>query len=155
MIWPTAWLPIAAQGEMTIAQVTLLVTAIPCGLGAIFILIAYLRGRMTAGWVKVTGVVVDRATGGTSGGMPAIYPTFRWRDRQGDVHQRTSMVRASLGPSPGKQIPVLYDPEQPSRGVIDSYAQTLRIFFPIGIALVVIGVLAGTATLVLGSSSGS
>ena len=134
---------------MTTAQVTLLVTAIPCGLGAIFILIAWLRGRMTQGWIQVPGVVVDRATGGTSGGMPAIYPTFRWQDQQGQVHQRTSMVRASLGPSPGKQVRVRYDPTEPSRGMIDSYVQSLRIFFPIGIALVVLGVLAGAMAFAL------
>lgn len=133
-------------------QAALLATAIPCGLGMLFILIARIRGRMIKGWTRVTGVVVDRSTGATTGGMPAMYPTFRWRDQHGQDHQRTSMVRASLGPAPGKLIPVLYDPAEPSRGIIDSYVQTLRIFLPIGVGLVVLGLAAGTMTMVLSST---
>lgn len=140
---------------MTTTQAALLITAIPCAIGAIFVLLAHLRGRMTRGWVKVTGVVVNRRTRETTGGMPARNPTFQWQDQQGNVHQRTSMVGASLGPSPGKQVAVLYDPDEPSRGIIDSSVQSLRIFFPIGIACIVVGVLAGAMTLSLGSGLGS
>ncbi len=91
---------------MTSTQAALLVTAIACGIGGVFLLVGYLRVRMTRGWTRATGVVVDRATGARPGGMPALYPTFQWQDQAGQVHQRTSSVRASLGPSPGKQVPV-------------------------------------------------
>lgn len=134
---------------MTSTQGALLVTAIGCGLGGVFLLIGYWRVRMTRGWTRTTGVVVDRATGARSGGMPALYATFQWQDQGGQVHQRTSSVYASLGPSPGKQVPVLFDPENPSRGIIDSYVQSGRIFFPIGAILVVLGIVAGVMMMAL------
>jgi hypothetical protein len=101
-------------------------------LGAVFTSIAAIRTRMMRDWSRTTGVVVSRRTGGASGGMPAIYPTFRWEDQQGRVHQRTSMMRASLGPKPGTQVPVRFDPDEPSRAVIDGYVQSGRIFYAIG-----------------------
>lgn len=134
---------------MTSTQGALLITAIACGLGGVFLLLGYLRVRMTRGWTQATGVVVDRATGARSGGMPALYPTFQWQDQAGQVHQRTSSVRASLGPSPGKQVPVLFDPEEPSRAIIDSYVQSGRIFFLIGAIVVVLGIVAGVMAIAL------
>lgn len=137
---------------MTTIQAAALITAIPCGIGAIFLLIGYFRGRMTRGWAQATGVVVRRATGARSGGMPAIYPTFQWQDQHGRVHQRTSMVRASLGPSPGKQVPVLFDPQEPSRAIINSYVQSGRIFFLIGTILFAVGLGAGVLAIALSAS---
>ncbi len=127
---------------MTSTQGVLLVTAIACGLGGVFLLIGYLRVRMTRGWTRTAGVVVDRRTGARSGGMPARYPTFQWQDQAGQVHQRTSSVYSSLGPSPGKQVPILFDPEKPSRAIIDSFVQSGRIFFLIGAIIVVLGIVA-------------
>ncbi|TXL62009.1 DUF3592 domain-containing protein [Aeromicrobium terrae] len=124
-------------------QAILLITGVPVGLGLVFWTIATLRTRMTRDWVRTTGLVVDRRTGRADGGMPAIYPTFRWQDGHGNVHQRTSSVRASLGPAPGKQVPVLYDPIEPSRGIIDSYVQSGRIFYLVGGILLGLGLVAG------------
>jgi hypothetical protein len=106
-------------------------------LGAVFTGIAAIRSRMMRDWTRTTGVVVSRRTGradsaGGMGGMPAIYPTFRWEDQQGRVHQRTSMMRASLGPKPGTQVPVRFDPDEPSRAMIDSFVQSGRILLAIG-----------------------
>ena len=73
--------------------------------------------------------------------MAAIYPTFRWEDQHGVVHQRTSMMRASLGPRPGPQVPVRFDPDDPSRAMIDTYVQSGRILYAIGGAVLVLGLL--------------
>lgn len=119
-------------------------------LGLVFLSLGWLRGRMVAGWTRTTGIVVNR-DGNTSGG-PALYPTFRWWDQHGQEHQRTSSVRASFGPSPGKQVPVLFDPDKPSRAVIDSTVQTGRIFVIIGGLIIAIAV-AGSVTFLIALGS--
>jgi hypothetical protein len=101
-------------------------------LGAVFTGIATVRSRMMRDWTRTMGVVVSRRTGRADGGMPAIYPTFRWKDHEGRAHQRTSLVRASLGPKPGAHVPVRFDPDDPSRAMIDSFVQSGRIFYAIG-----------------------
>lgn len=121
--------------------VPLILGGVATVLGAIFTGIAVIRRRMTRGWTPTTGTVVDRRTGRTDGGMAAIYPTFRWQDQDGRVHQRTSMMRASLGPKPGAQVPVRFDPDDPSRAMIDTYVQSGRILFAIGGGVGVLGLL--------------
>ena len=121
--------------------VPLILGGVAAGLGVLFTGIAVIRGRMTRGWTPTTGTVVDRRTGRTDGGMAAIYPTFRWEDQDGRVHQRTSMMRASLGPKPGAQVPVRFDPDEPSRAMIDTYVQSGRILFAIGGGLAALGLL--------------
>jgi uncharacterized protein DUF3592 len=117
-------------------------------LGLIFIAIGWLRGKMVRGWTSTTGMIVNRD--GSTTGMPALYPTFQWRDQHGLDHRHTSMVRASLGPRPGTAVEVLYDPGDPSRGIINSAVQSGRIFLVIGgvIAVVALG-LAGFLYVVL------
>lgn len=119
-----------------------LISGIAIFLGLIFFTFGYLRGRMTRSWTQTTGIVVDRRDGRTSG-IPALYPTFRWRDQNGQDHQRTSWVRASLGPRPGKQVPVKFDPANPDRAVIDSTVQSGRIFIGIGIGIAAVGLIIG------------
>lgn len=124
-------------------------------LGGVFFAIGYLRGAMMRGWIRTTGQVVNQRGDPLRGSMPAYYPTFRWRDQSGVEHRHTSMMGASLGPSPGKLVSVLYDPKNPSRGVIDSTAQSGRNFSYIGIAIVAVGVLGAAVALVLvGQSPG-
>jgi hypothetical protein len=106
-------------------------------IGLVFITIGWLRGRMVRGWTSTTGMIVNRD--GSTTGMPGLYPTFQWRDQQGQEHRHTSIVQASLGPKPGKTVQVLYDPEEPSRGIINSAVQSGRIFLLIG------GIIAGLA----------
>jgi len=108
-------------------------------LGLIFLTIGRLRRRMTRTWSRTTGVVVNRRDGSTTG-MTARNPTFRWRDQHGADHQLTSDVYASLGPAPGTSVPVLFDPENPARAVIDSMAQNGSIFVGIGAGILGLGV---------------
>lgn len=110
---------------------------------AVFFGVAWFRGQMARGWTATTGVVVNRRTGQPSGGLPANYPTFQWRDAAGNTHQKTSSMKQSFGPSPGQPVPVLYDPRDPTRGMIDTYAQSGRIFWTLGIFVLVLGVLIG------------
>ncbi len=138
---------------MTPVLVGVIIGATACGLGGLFTLIGYLRGRMTRGWLPTTGVVVRRRTGDISGGMAELWPTFQWQDQHGQVHQRTSNVRASLGPSPGKHVPVRFDPDQPSRAIIDSMAQNGQLFFLIGITVMAVGVLGGVVLVVTWATS--
>jgi len=122
--------------------IALLIGGISILLGGIFITIAAIRTRMTRGWVRTTGIVVDQRTGRADGGIPALYPTFQWQDANGRVHQHTSMVSASLGPRPGKRLAVLYDPRNPARAILDTFVQSGRIFYLVGGLVTGIGVLA-------------
>lgn len=131
--------------------VPLILGGVATGLGMVFTAIALIRTRMTRSWTVTTGIVVNRRTGRAEGGMAAIYPTFQWQDQHGRVHQRTSMLRASLGPRPGAPVPVRFDPDEPSRAMIDTYVQSGRILFPIGGGLLALGLVvlltAGTLAL--------
>jgi len=40
-----------------------------------------------------------------------------------------------LGPRPGTHVPVRFDPDDPSRAMIDTYVQSGRILYAIGGAL--------------------
>lgn len=122
-------------------------------LGLVFITIGWLRGRMVRGWTSTTGMIVNRD--GTTTGLPALYPTFAWRDQHGQDHQHTSIVRASLGPKPGQQVTVLYDPDEPSRGIIDSAVQSGRIFLAIGGVIAVLAIVLSSSLLLLLSTFSS
>ncbi|MCR4513535.1 DUF3592 domain-containing protein [Aeromicrobium sp. 50.2.37] len=124
------------------ALVPLVAGGIPAVLGVVFLTIGLVRQRMTRGWIRTTGVVVDRRSGRADRGMTSIYPTFQWQDEHGQVHQHTSSVKQSLGPSPGTAVPVRYDPQRPSRGTIDTFVQGGRIFVYIGAGLLVVALVA-------------
>lgn len=107
-------------------------------LGLVFFSFGYFRNRMIKGWVATTGTVTKKD--GRTSGMPSLYPTFTWTDDTGTQHSRTSQVRASLGPRPGSQVPIRYNPKNPDAAIIDSIAQSGRIFVFIGILIIVLGV---------------
>jgi len=117
-------------------------------IGLIFRTFGRRRVRMIQSWSRTTGVVVTGRHGRTTG-MTERNPTFQWRDQYGTEHQHTSNVYASLGPAPGQEVPVLFDPENPSRAVIDSGAQSGRMFVALGTGMLV----AATAIVLLGAAS--
>lgn len=129
--------------------IVLLVGGIPLLIGSVFLAIAAIRGWMTRGWMRTMALVVDRRTGRADGGMPAQYPTFRWKDATGRVHQRTSWVSQSLGPAPGARLPARYDPRNPSRAILDTFTQSGRIFYLIGGVLAGVGVIVGVAAAIV------
>ena len=110
-------------------------------LATIFIALGTIRRRMARDWVTTTGQVINQRGDPLASRMPARYTTFRWRDASGAEYRRTSSVSASLGPAPGKLVPVKYDPNDPSRAVIDSFVQGGQIFTIIGIGVAVFGVI--------------
>ncbi len=114
---------------------------VPVAIGLVFLAIGLVRTRTTKDWTRTTGVVVDRRTGRADTGSAALYPTFQWQDQHGEVHQHTSGIRQSLAPRPGRAVPVRYDPQDPSRAVIDTVVQGGRLFTWIGAGLLVLGVL--------------
>jgi len=126
------------------ALAPLLAGGIPAALGLVFVGVGLALSRRSRHWTPTEGVVVDRRSGRADRGMTALYPTFQWRDANGEVHQHTSSVRQSLGPSPGTVVPVRYDPDRPDRAMIDTYVQGGRIFLHIGVALLAAAVLALT-----------
>lgn len=105
--------------------------------GLVFFFLGFLRNKMIRGWTSTTGTIIQK--NGSLTGMPSLYPTFTWVDSAGAEHKRTSQMRASLGPRPGTQVPIRYNPTNPDAAIIDSLAQSGRIFIFIGIGVAVIG----------------
>ena len=127
-------------------KVVLLIGGIAMLLGLIFILIGRIRHGMTRDWVETQGQVISKH-GDPLNGMTARYPTFRWQDSSGTEHRHTSMMGASLGPRPGTLVQVKYDPDNPSRAMINTAVQNGRLFGFIGIAIAVLGLLGATYAL--------
>ena len=121
-------------------QVAAIIGGVALLLGILFFCFGYFRNRMIKGWVRTTGTITKKH--GSLEGMPSLYPTFTWTDDSGTQHSRTSNVRASLGPRPGTQVPIRYNPTNPDAAIIDSLAQSGRIFIIIGIVIVVVGLFA-------------
>lgn len=121
-------------------------------LATIFIALGTIRRRMARDWVTTTGQVINQRGDPLASRLPARYTTFRWRDASGAEYRRTSSVNASFGPRAGTLVPVKYDPNDPSRAVIDSFVQGGQIFTIIGISLAVVGVLGASFALWMISS---
>jgi hypothetical protein len=134
--------------------IALIIGLVPLLLGVIFASIGLLRRRMMRDWVPTTGQVINRRGDPLATRMPARAPTFRWRDASGAEHRRTSLVNASFGPGPGKLVQVRYDPQDPSRAMIDSFVQSGTLFTIIGIVMAAMGVV-GTGFAFLLVTTGS
>lgn len=115
--------------------------------GGIFVAIGLIRMRMVRGWVSTTGMIVDK--GGLLGGVPAQYPTYRWRDATGREHQHTSSVSSSLGPRPGTLVEVRYDPQAPDRGMLTGLVQSGWVFVIVGGVIIAAAVIAAIVLAVL------
>ncbi|KHL10797.1 uncharacterized protein DUF3592 [Mumia flava] len=126
---------------MTADQVVAVVAAGFALLGTVFVLIGLLRRRMTRAWQPTRGTVVTRD--GSVHGLPSGYPTVQWQDTAGRTHRRTSIVRQSFPPRLGTTVPVLYDPDRPDRGVMDTAVQRGTVFVAVGAGLLVIALLLG------------
>lgn len=132
-------------------MVGLLLLAVGWALGLVFFLIGTIRRRMTARWTRTTGVVTTRD--GALVGSTSIYPTFMWQDQHGQWQRHTSNVKQSLGPRPGTQVPVLYDPDATHRGVIDSSVQNGRLFTVLGVGIAALMTLIGLMIVVVSATT--
>lgn len=126
-----------------LVAVALSIACVSGVVATVFFAVAWLRTSTARGWTSTTGVVVNRRSGTTEGGIPANYPTFQWQDPTGRTFTHTSSMKQSLGPAPGTRVPVLYDPRDPSRAVIDSFVQSGRLFWLLGGLALAFGVLIG------------
>lgn len=109
-----------------------LVPLIPVAVGLVLFVVGRVRHRLSRDWVRTTGVVTT-ADGAVSG-FPSQYPTFMWQDGNGTWHRQRSGMRGGIL-SPGRPVPVAYDPVSPSRAMIDTPVQNGRLFAAIGIAV--------------------
>lgn len=115
------------------AQELLAAAGIVLLIGGVFAAIGLVRARLRQGWTRTTGEVV-----GARPGRNGQYPIFRWRDAAGGEHQHVSAVSSRPAPRVGREVPVLYDPQAPHRGMIDSVVQRGTIFTIVGGLLVAV-----------------
>jgi hypothetical protein len=106
-------------------------------LGLIFGAIGWVRASMCKSWVHSTGLIVTRK--GATTGWPTDQPTIGWTGPDGQVYRRTSQVKGGFYRM-GSQVPILVDPEQPHRAVIDTPLQKGTIFTVMGSTFGVMGV---------------
>lgn len=139
---------LTSQDSMTPAIAALIAGGIPCLLGAVFTTIGYVQRRTARAWMRGTAVILK----GRSGIAGSPYPTFQWQDQHGQVHQRTSMMRTSFGPKTGSYVPILFDPNNPSCAIIDTFARNGQLLVLIGVIVFGFGILTGITTLVFGSA---
>jgi hypothetical protein len=124
---------VAATGASPeMVGIPLIIGGVFCLLGLVFFTIGRVRTMMCRSWVASTGLIVNRK-GGTEG-WPARYPTFGWTGPDGHVYRKTSSVHGGLYRL-GSQVPILIDPAQPHRAIMDTFVQKGTIFTVIGSAM--------------------
>ena len=90
-------------------------------------------------WIRTTGVIASGPLG----------PLVRWFDTAGEVHQADARTPESAGLEVGSDIPVFFSPRRPDRMRTDSPAHDGRALLLLGGILLVIGILAWIAGLLL------
>ena len=90
-------------------------------------------------WVRTTGVIASGPMG----------PLVRWFDTAGDVHQVDATTPECTGLEVGSDIPVYFSPRRPDRMRTDSPTHDGRALLLLGGILLVIGILAWVAGLLL------
>lgn len=124
-------------------------TAIFFILGGIFFTIGHVKTRSQNMWDETTGVIIKKTN------PPQIFKIlFRNYDKQPDyyptvqyivngiTYEKTSDVYQSPGLPPGKEVSVLYNPDDPEQAVINTFIQRGTIFKLIGSILIGICILA-------------
>lgn len=108
-------------------------------LGSIFLAIGLVRKLPTKHWDETVGQVVKK--GKLFPGLPDNSPTFRYRAQDGNTYEKTSWITQRPGISPGKNVPVLYNPDNPERAIINTFAQNGTAFIIIGSVILGIGII--------------
>jgi hypothetical protein len=100
---------------------------------------------------RVTGIVVghdQQWVAGQSMSNPGSYayrPVVRFRTRDGQEIEATTRVGTPVGIRPGREVPVLYDPANPSSAEIDAFRERgvlnlmTAVFLIGGVVLMVVG----------------
>lgn len=111
-------------------------------LGVIMYTIGYVRMRPQKRWLETIGVIVKKTKAPEIvkrfikdlDQQPDYYPTVRFSVNEVD-YESTSKIHQSPGLPPGKEVSVLYDPENPERAVINTRLQNGAAFKIAGIIL--------------------
>ncbi|WP_010274191.1 DUF3592 domain-containing protein [Paenibacillus senegalensis] len=122
-------------------------------LGAFFLTIGLIRKLPTRHWEATVGQVVKK--GKLFPGLPDSSPTFRYMAHDGQTYERTSLITQRPGIPPGRNVPVLYHPENPKRAVINTFAQNGSAFILIGSIIMGVGLILFIILLALLFSNGS
>ncbi|WP_277630599.1 DUF3592 domain-containing protein [Atopococcus tabaci] len=116
---------------------------IPALLGLVFWSVGFFMTKGKKAWINTKGIVIDnfRASGDDN-----LRPIFQFEDNKGVLYEVKSKVGQRPSIKVGTQVPVLYDPKDPSRAVIDTWLQSGRgfllfgnIWIGIGAAVLLIG----------------
>lgn len=107
----------------------------------------YSRSRS---WSAAAGVITGSRM--YVGGMEPdtlLYPTVRYTTAEGTVHEVASQIGDNMTYyRPGRTMPVRYDPAEPTRMVLDTFAQNGSLAVLVGVLLLLFGLAAlGLATL--------
>lgn len=92
------------------------------------------RSKLRRNGKRTTGTVtaIDRQTG--SRGRTYYYPTISFATEDGVEHSwRRSVGESSAAYSVGAKVPVVYDPSDPRRASIDTFAEMFGIAIMIGL----------------------
>lgn len=128
---------------MQVYHVLFIIGGVFALLGAVFLTFGLIRRRITEGWTPTQGIILKK--GRLLPGLPDRYPTFAYRNSYGEAFEHTSSIHQSPGFMPGTTVRVLYDPHDPQRAIIDSFAQRGAVFsllggIFLGVGLIIAGV---------------
>src|SRR5690606_24938017 len=82
-------------------------------------------------------------------GLPDNSPTIRNIAHDGNTYEKTSLITQRPSIAPSKNVPVMYNPDNPERAVINTFAQNGTAFIIIGSVTLGIGIIFLTVFTVL------
>lgn len=119
-------------------------------IGGIFLFIALRISRPIKTWEMTKGIIIKKETNinVTLGKLirsdellsksPDYYPTVRYTV-DGSSYEYTSNIHQSPGIPIGKQVTVLYNPDNPNEAIINTFIQRASIFIVLGSVFLIIG----------------
>lgn len=100
----------------------LICIAVGCGFLATALRIYVLRKRFLAQSETATGTVVEVRSRGIGRNAVSV-PVFEFRTAEGSLHRAESLMGSGFRSfEDGETLPIRYDPRDPSRAEVDSYA---------------------------------
>ncbi|HWM90937.1 MAG TPA: DUF3592 domain-containing protein [Thermoanaerobaculia bacterium] len=101
----------------------LICIAVGCGFLGSALRIYVLRKQFLAGSETATGTVVEVRSRSGIGRNAVSVPVFEFRTAGGALHRAESLMGSGFrGFEIGEILPIRYDPRDPSRAEVDSYA---------------------------------
>lgn len=107
-------------------------------LGVAFFLIGFSTSSRSKSWHKTTGTITNEKS--IFKNIPSRYPSAKYIV-SGVEYTHTSNMRQSPGIPNGKQVEILYNPDNPSNARINTFVQNGTFFKIFGIVFFIIGFL--------------